>query len=777
MSVVPQHVAPPATWHLRSTALMMFLVTALILAFEISVTRVCSVLLQYHMIFAVVSFAVLGLGLGGFAASWWARQDEGRLRPLSTVATWMLAPAMLLTLFTLVLAPFAAYWTVLLVVVLPPFVAVGVFQSIALRVLSAHAATLYAADLAGAATGALAAVILLDGLGGPLCVIFLLAALAALAAWCWGATGQRPLARGRRIGPLLPPAMACVAGGLFALQWATSFLDVSYERTPHKLIASALQPTAEGTPRLVPELQRWDAYSRVDVVDLETTRGVQRLVFIDGETPTVMLPPDSGAPGSGGLTVEKALPALPYRLRQRQSVLSIGSGGGYDVVTAKRFGASKVDAVELNAGVLGVVAQAREFTGDVYRQDGVRLIHGEGRQFVRAAAAGSYDLVVMLLAQSLAGNLREYALSENYLYTRQAFEDYLRVLGEAGTLAILVNNDVLLRKLVRTALEVLSDRGVDGPNCIAAFESPLEHPYDRLLVVQTTPFVYQELIALGREVRAGRYRVVHLPPTAAAPEPQLTLAALRDDPHRLQPATDDRPFFFHVLPGVPRGLTVILLGSAATLLVACGLLLRFASRPERRGAVGFTTAGYFVLLGLGFLMVEVIVLQKAILLLSFPTLNLAVVLASFLLAAGLGSAASAAIELRRRESCLRVVLLLLALLVPLIVPFLVFVQDTILAESLLYRCLAVAAAISPFAFLMGIPFPLGISLLRGAAVRWVPWLWGLNGVASVLGSAVVVVLALKAGFYLTAIVPAACYLLALPLAAGLSSEQGAHDAY
>ena len=772
--------APDSTeWCRFSAAPTMFALTACILAFEIAVTRICSVLLQYHLIFAVVSFSVLGLGLGGFLAHLWTRHDEGRLRPLSAVAAWAIAPAMLLTLLTLVVTPFAAYWPVLLLLVLPPFIATGMFQSTVLRALHAHAGTLYAADLAGGATGALGVVFLLDALGGPLQTVALLAVATACVAWGWGSRGPRG-----RFAAVGPPAMACLALGFFSLQWTTSFLDVRYERAPHKLIARALKRTGQGTPRLVPELQRWDAYSRVDVVHLDTGSGAQRLVFIDGETPTVMLQPNGLAPGAGGLPIHRALPALPYRVRLRESVLAIGAGGGYDIVTAKRFAAARVDAVELNEGVLDVVARAREFHGDVYAQEGVRLVHGEGRQFVGAADSGTYDLVVLLLAQSLAGNLREYALSENYLYTREAFEDYFRVLRKEGSLAILVNNETLLKKLARTALEVLTERGVDAPNCMAAFESAAEHPYDRLLLVQTVPFEYQDLVAIAREAEGGNYVAMHLPPAVARGGAELTLDTLRSDPLNLTSATDDRPFFFHIAPGLPRGLSAILVGSALTLLVACAWFLRTDSTagprrsdPSGRDRLGRgSTAAYFVLLGFGFLMVEVVVLQKTILLLGFPALNLSVVLATFLLAAGLGSAASGLLGARVRKRFLRLLLVGLALLLPLAVPLLEFLQRVFIAETLPTRCLLVVAAIAPFAFLMGMPLPLGVRLLPETAVPWLPWLWGLNGVASVLGSALVVAVALQVGFRVAALLPALCYLLAAVFSGHPSPQIGANHA-
>jgi SAM-dependent methyltransferase len=740
----------------------LFLVTACMLAFEVAFTRICSVLLQYHVSFAVVSLAVLGLGLGGFAAYLWVGRRAERVEPACRAALLGIAPGMLLALVGLLQLRFAEHWTSLLFLILPVFACAGAFQSLLLRALAAEASVLYAADLIGGACGALLAVVALDALHGPIQTILVLAVVAALTA------ALSSQARARR-GALVLLGLALAAA---ILQATTGWLDVHYERAPGKLIHALLQRTPQAAPRLVPGLGCWDATSRVDVLETRGPSGVQRLVFIDGETPTAMLAAQAATPGAVRLDVRDGLPALPYRLFGPQVVLSIGSGGGYDVVVAKRFGAAQVDAVELNSGVLRVVAAAREFTGDVYRQPGVSVHHAEGRRFARASPPGRYDLVILVLAQSLAGNLREYALSENYLYTREAMRDYLRVLRPGGTLALLVNNDVLLQRLQHTAGAVLAGAGQPASRCVAAVVSPAESPYDRLLLVRNAPFAIAQVESLMQDARAHGYTLPQLPDGSSpgsevgpgseiGPGSDATTAAAT--PRGLEPATDDRPFVYHLRGEIPPALR-LLLGVSVTLLAVALAAVAWVARTTRSaarttGAQLAAQAGYFVFLGLGFMMVEVLVLQKSLLVIGHPTWNLGLVLATFLLAAGMGSAATARFGLGSSPT-LTAVLGFVAVGTVSIVRALELVHAGSDHWSLATRCVVLSATLFPLAFCMGMPFPAGIRRLDRDGAALVPWFWGLNGVASIAGSALIVAAVLELGFRASSVVPAACYAAA-----------------
>ncbi len=753
----------------HASGVFLFLTSFCVLVFEVSLSRICSVLLQYHMSFAVVSLTILGIGAGGFAA-YTATRKKHSATDVATTALTLFSPALLAALATLLWLPFARFWPFLIFLLLPAFVATGAFQALVLRSFPQRAGILYGADLCGGALGALASVPAMNILGGPVNTAVAIALLGALTALGWSLirspgvpVGQLAPARTRKVTVFL----ALLAASSLAAQLSHPLFDVNYERTPEKLIHRLTRPITlrpngapprTVVPRIVPELTRWDAYSRVDVVELNHPPLVQRRVFIDGETPTAMLPAGTKFGRGSNVLVHESLAAFPYRLLRPQSVLAIGSGGGYDVVVAKRFDAQRIDAVELNRSVLEVTDEARAFTGDVYRLPGVRLVHAEGRQFVRAAEPSTYDLVVLALAQSLAGNLQEFALAENYLYTEEAFDDYFRVLRPGGAVAILVDQPVYLKRLLSTAFAALEQHGFTPTGHVIALGSPKERPYNHLLVVRNTPYAELERQVMSRDARGRRYALFHLPTVDRSEAPQLTARELLNErAFDLSPATDDRPFFFHVSRSSPGGL-VLLIGIASILVVAAWLvtpraaLITADSSPHRHAA-------FFGLLGLAFIAAEILVLQKTVLIVGFPTINLAVVLAVFLFAAGLGSACSPVIVGGSRRR-LRALLLFLAAALTSI-PFLLdSLHGALQGASLVSRCVVLSATLSPYAFVMGMPFPSAIRLLSGSQRHLVPWLWGINGAASILGSGIAVYVALQLGFRLTALLPAALYTLA-----------------
>ncbi|UCE01831.1 MAG: hypothetical protein JSW67_11240 [Candidatus Latescibacterota bacterium] len=330
---------------------------------------------------------------------------------------------------------------------------------------------------------------------------------------------------------------------------------------------------------------------------------------------------------------------------------------------------------------------------------------------------------------------------------REAFADYLRVLRPGGAVALLVNDDLLQRKLIRTAAEVLEAQGVDAASSIAGVTSALDSPYDRLILVNSQPFSTAQRAQLATEVRQRGYDEVQHASSA-------------------EPASDDRPFVFHTRGAIPRALLLLLATASALLLVAWSAVGWVGRAAPRQSAV---TSGYFVLLGVAFMMVEVLALQKSILIIGYPTLNLAVILATFLLAAGLGSAASSRIAPSLRR--LRLLVLLLGALLLLLVPLLDAVHARSDTWPLALRCMALAALLFPFAFLMGMPFPVGIRHLPPHLVAMVPWIWGLNGTGSILGSAVAVAVVLEAGFRVTVLLPALAYVLAAVLTPALESTR------
>lgn len=508
--------------------------------------------------------------------------------------------------------------------------------------------------------------------------------------------------------------------------------------------------------------------------------------------------------------------ALPYHLLRDPKVLVLGSGAGADVLQAVYHHASAVDAVELNPQVIDLVqGRFAAFSGKPYSAAGVRVFAGEARGFL-AASTARYDLIQVALLDSFStSSAGLYALSESYLYTVEAFQGYLRHLRPGGLLAItrwvtLPPRDI--PKLLATAVAAMEGAGVPEPSRRLALVRGWK---TATLVVKNGEFSAADLAALVGFCRArsfdveyypgiqpgqaNRYNVLDQPyffdaaQALLGPERDRFLSRYKFD---VRPATDDRPYFFHffkwrTLPellslkaqgglpllewGYPVLVATLLQATAlALLLIVVPLwILRRRPRPQPAAGPGGNGAAvrrlpewragfYFLAVGLGFMFVEIAFIQKFILFLSHPLYAVAVVLCAFLCFAGLGSRyaqrmpARAGDDRGRRQAALAVsgicvaALLYLAAL-PTVFRLLIGLPDPA-------RIGVSVLLIAPLAFLMGMPFPLGLARVAARDETLVPWAWGINACASVVAAVLATLVAIHVGF--TAVVLVALLLYA-----------------
>jgi hypothetical protein len=439
------------------------------------------------------------------------------------------------------------------------------------------------------------------------------------------------------------------------------------------------------------------------------------------------------------------------------------------------------------------------FTGSILSQRGV-LLHVDGvRRFVAAAAGRSYDLI--LLYPHAGGRS---TLAETFASTVEAFTAYLARLEPNGLLAVphplsLPPRDSL--KLVLTALEALKRLGAAEP----ARHLVLVRSWDSvLLLVRRTPFEAQELAtvdtfaeALAFDIAwrpgmvreaANRFNVLGEPvffdgvAALTGPNRSAFVASYAFD---IRPATDDRPYFldffrWRALPmlwatarqgnaglldwGWPLQLAtlgVAVLSAVVLILLPARLLAKRASRPLRRA-----TATYFLLIGLGFLLVEIAVLQRLVLLLGHPVHAFAVTLAAFLVCAGIGSGITTRAEPVQSHSGgpWFVRLDLVALLIASLASLHAMAGPWLLARGLelpaVARVALAGGLVAPLAIAMGMPFPMALARLRATAPALVPWAWGVNGCASVIAAALAGLLAMSFGVRSLLLAGALAYALA-----------------
>jgi hypothetical protein len=432
--------------------------------------------------------------------------------------------------------------------------------------------------------------------------------------------------------------------------------------------------------------------------------------------------------------------------------------------------ADSITAVEINPASVAIVNHYADYHGDLYRQPQVRLIIDEGRSLLRREEQ-TYDLIFLSQVVTLASERNGYALTENTIYTVEAFEDYLNHLQPGGQIAMKLYDELTLTRAVVTAVTALVQaRGLSEAEAmahLAVFLDPDADPPIPLLLVQDRPFSPDE--AQSYVAVASRVDFVPLFVPDAASNPTLAgvlrgESSLNDiitaSPSDISPTSDDRPFFYQFERGLPESLQPLLGGVGLGVLVGLiGLVIvqrRVADPPVRYAPL------YFAALGVGFITLEIVLIQQTRLFLGHPTLAVTTILGVLLLGGGLGSGlAGRWPEATQPKRLLGVLVLIvgLALLWLWLWPWL---SQSFLGLPTFGRGLVAVLSILPLALLLGIPFPLGLRLVGqfSDGDRHVALAWAVNGLLTVVGSVVTVALAMLVGFSTVLLVGVAAYTIA-----------------
>jgi SAM-dependent methyltransferase len=519
----------------------------------------------------------------------------------------------------------------------------------------------------------------------------------------------------------------------------------------------------------------WNAFGRTDVVE-QSDAPDQLQVWLDGDVPALMRRFDGTPATARGLRSHPSF--LPYRLRKIRRVLSLGAGAGFDVLLAKEGGAEVVDAVEINPAMPRVMERFRTFHGGVYDRPGVRLHVTDGRSFVKQTAE-RYDLIVLSLTQSATSGGLGTALLESHIHTREACRDYIRRLQDDG-MVLFVGGYLFhaYRWLLTSALALAEETKQDLSAVmrhLLLLEKRDAAPYQYLVLLSRTPFDPGELGPV-RSLADAPGTVLHFVPGLAESQPFSLLtrdggdAAAFVDFFRTEskadvaPVGDDSPFFIDVSLRLPLPLWQ-LLGFAAAVTLLFAAFAAAGSRSWRRGhALGrgglLCVTAYFSCLGIGFMLVEVGLIQRLILLLGSPTHTLALIFFSLLLGGAAGSAVSQRfsehrVRSRSTAACLVVAAAALALglaLSPL--------AEALLGAGLAARATAAFVLCAGLGAAMGIPFPAGLRLVARSGEAAIPYCWGVNGVTSVVGSVLAAIGGRTAGFSRAVMAGALVYAIA-----------------
>jgi hypothetical protein len=746
---------------------------------ELILTRLFSVALWYHFAFMAVSVALLGIAVGGARAGRGTGPADVAVAPLLARLARRYAVAVVAALLVLLGVPFiyrvslGAFVSLFIIYAgaTIPFFFAGNLLAILFRSQARSIGALYAADLAGAGAGALLAVPLLDAVSAPSALVVAAAVGAAASALLASGPGAAPPRRDARSGALL-------AAGLLAVALAG-------ETTPLLRMDFAKDHLEEDLL-----LDRWNALARITV----TPRGTpnwgtsERYKGPRPETLWLKIDSEAGTPitrWDGDPAKVDALrfdvTAFAYHLRPGARALVIGPGGGRDVLTALLMGARSVTAVEINPAIVGAVRRDfGDYAGHLYDDPRVTLVVAEGREHLRRSAE-RYDVLQASLIDTWAASAAgAYVFSEANLYTREAFREYLDRLTDSGILTVSRWHfkDLPTETLRITALatRALLDRGVADPSAHILLVKRstwdwayrLSEPRDGIgtLLVKKSPFTWEEVAQARQIAEALDFQILVAPGGGGDPLFEGLVAGrdperfARSYPVDVSPPTDERPFFFYMLrladlprwlggkpleQGVMQNNVRAVFVLFALIVIVLALSVAFLVAPLRGGPAGgppLPALAYFAAIGLGFILVEIPLVQRLILYLGHPLYALSVVLTGLLVGAGAGSLLSARLGIPGSR---RVMLALLAL-----VAFAAVGMPRVLAATLgapgPARVALSLALLAPLGLAAGIPFPLGVRLLGEAGARWIPWMWAVNGAFSVLASVLAMALAMSFGF-------------------------------
>ncbi len=748
---------------------------------QIALTRLFSVVQYYHGAFLAISLALFGFSVSGVWV--FLRSGEfGRERLDEQLGRYGLLFAASIPLsfyFYLYLGAGPALEMIglgglsLLAVALDyvllalPFFASGVCIALLLSHGSAQANRLYAVDLISSAVGAVAVIPLLAIVGGPKSVL-VASALAAV--------GALPFLKAKRVTAL------AIAG----LVLAVAFVPppwLNQLRMRKQLLVVATEPIF------------WNAFSMVGVApEVQMPGWTRRNIIIDNSVSAEMVGLEVDPKDSEFLRSDWN--ATVHQLRSNANVLIIGAGGGRDILVARAYGQKHIRAVEVNPLVMRMANETfGEFTGHVYSGPDVQAVVGDARSYI-ANSSERFDIIMASLIDTWAASAAgAFALTENLLYTKDAFVDYFDHLEEDGILSISRWHPLETPRLLTTGLTAWKEAGVEDPRRHAILLLTKSKPALVVLLLKKSPFTQQE-IAVVEKSCADFDRVCALTPDRV--EGLLvswTLARWNGQPVEevwpgvdIEAVPDDRPFFFNMvrpstqvarmlgLSDTARGLPyfaanlpatrmLVQLFAAVLLLLGATIAWPLYLRADAiRGRQAASVLGYFTCLGLGFILIEIGLVQRLILLLGKPVYSLSVILSSMLLASGLGSATASRFALPRLHRVLPIVLAVTSAILWVQAFALPGWIQSLLGTPFPVRVTMSLVFVSVPAFLMGMAFPSAIRALESQGRGdLVPWVWGVNGATSVLASVGAIILAIQLGYTAVFILGASCYLLAAPL--------------
>jgi spermidine synthase len=799
--------APGKENSMRSIYAGIFLTSAGVLLLQISLTRIFSYTIWYHFTYVTISLAMLGFGASGAVLA--SSEKLGALDLALTRRTSLIGaisvPIMLTIVSKVPFYPFQLltepiqflYMVLYYVAVTLPFFCAGMTISCAFRSLPQKASRIYFWDLLGAGTGCLFVVAAINLFGVP--------GVAALSGTFF------LLACAMFFGPKSKKWKLVIVAA--AILWVPTGASIE---TVLKYKASKEKWMARTSNKEI-TFSKWSPIFRVDAYEFPKGKGplgiIKELYGIarknipahtenayiahDGDACTMMI--KSVEDGSTWKMFDKSVLKSPYLIKENPKALIIGPGGGVDVIVALQSKARSVLAVELDPITVDLVSNKyADFVGHLYSRPEVDVVVDEGRSFLRRSEE-KYDLIQMTGVDTLAAlTSGAYVLSENYLYTTEAYIEFMDHLNPDGLLSVAVFDfhhrhaglfPRQVTKLVSLSVESLTAMGIQKPqNHIAVIGTNPRSGSIPLVVVLTKkdhPFTLSDIRSLREFTKELSFEIWYAPgappdnPCAyiATATEEMRMQYYQDHLFKLTAPTDDSPFFYHSgkwsrlietlqLDTGHTGTTgqlILLLILFFSVLFSVILIIFPLFKFRRTGLQTrwkWNYIFYFAALGLGFIFIEISYIQRFILFLGYPTYSLTVILFALLTFSGVGSYLSGRLPFSLRK----ILIVALALLAAVTLGYIVVLPpifDHFLGASRQIRIAISLVLLFPLGLLLGIFFPTGIKIISADDRRFVPWAWGINGCASVIGTILSIIIAMSHGFRTVTILAIIIYAIGI----------------
>jgi hypothetical protein len=788
---------------------------------QIIETRILSVISWYYLAFFSISIAMFGMTAGSlfvyFQERWFPseRLFENMVWICSAFAIAVELSTLLLISTVLMVGGKSEFlmmvllWFKLIVILATPYFFAGMAISLALTRSPWAVPLVYSVDLVGAATGCLVVLAVLTFVDS-VSALFFVGALGALAAVFFASALRasaflgEPLLRVSRVRVFARPSILAAVFALLAFGNA-AFQPYGLKLSIVKNELETMVPGAKGTR--VSEFVRWNSFSRINVSpsdpgtpamwgpssEMPPSIIEQRWMAIDGSAGTGMYRFDGDFGKLEFLRYD--VTNLAYYVRHAGRAAVIGVGGGRDILSAHLFGFQDITGVELNPIFIDMLSRVFRTYNHLADLQGVRLFVDEARSWF-ARSTDHFDNIQMSLVDTWAATgAGAFSLSENGLYTLQGWRTFFEHLTPSGTFTVSrwysPDNVNETGRMLSLAMATLMDEQISNPR---------EHIFlaavDNLatLTVARAPFTPAELATLTATANRLHFTILVSPQSPikspvlseimAAITPQGLNEAVAKYPLDLSVPTDDWPFFFNQLRitdprsfwlalgsrgGVLRGNLVATITLAVVVALSTILVLITSIVPSlpsiRRVAphVAVLGSAYFALIGLGFMFIEIGLIQRISIYLGHPVYGMSIGLFGIIVSTGLGSLCSyrlsllSGLRIQLWAGALGLYLILLSYWFPLLI-------DQFAAGSLLVRAAVSLMAIVPSGVLMGFGFPTGMEIVNAIDTRPTPWFWAVNGAAGVLAAGIAVLVSIHATISTTLWCGAACYLLLAPIA-------------